>query len=110
MKIEVFYKDKPTATAYIDGNDVRIDYYTDDQVVCLFPRKKMDMITIMECLETRCYPRNRQSIKRILKTLGLKEYNPLEICKITHGIMRNDYTWLRFDDEDIGYENVKIRG
>lgn len=41
-------------------------------------------------LESRCVPRTRYDIAGVLKYYGLKEYNPLEILKITKGELLSD--------------------
>ena len=41
-------------------------------------------------LESRCVPKTRRDIDDILDFLGLKEYNPLEILKITKGELLSD--------------------
>ena len=60
-------------------------------------------------LEGRCMERNRPCLPEYLEWLGLKEYNPYEIVKITHGVMWEDFQWLRFPGEDISWKDVKIR-
>lgn len=37
--------------------------------------------------DSRCVPRERIDLKRVLAELGLKTYNPLRIVEKTHGIM-----------------------
>lgn len=50
-------------------------------------------------LESRCFPRDRQHLKMELKQLGLTEYNPLDICRMTMGRNYKDEQWLTIDDE-----------
>ena len=38
-------------------------------------------------LEERCVPRSRSGIREYLETIGVEEYNPLEIIKKTKGRM-----------------------
>lgn len=47
----------------------------------------------------RCFPRNRIDCKDVLKTLGLKEYNPVRITYITQGVLTCfDMFWVDFED------------
>ncbi len=52
----------------------------------------------MAFLEDRCVPRQRDGIKYYLNELGLDEYDPFEIVKITGGKMSEDNQWLQIDD------------
>ena len=61
-------------------------------------------------LETRCVPRTREGIEGLLRyKYNLRFYSPLGICMQTHGLSMSDFLWLRFNDEKIGYDDVKIR-
>lgn len=64
---------------------------------------------IIEWFEGRCFPKTRDNKDEILKVLGLKEYDPLDIIRITHGVLFDDYIWIKFKGEDITYDQVKIR-
>jgi len=45
-------------------------------------------------LEERCVPRGRDGLREYLETLGLNEYSPLDIIRITKGRMAEDNQWL----------------
>lgn len=49
-------------------------------------------------LEERCVPRNRSGIREYLETIGVEEYNPLEIIKKTEGRMAEDDQWIKLED------------
>lgn len=38
--------------------------------------------------------------------MGLQQYNPYDIVRITHGKMVNDPCWIRFDGETLSYEEL----
>lgn len=64
----------------------------------------------MEFLEHRCVPRTRIGINELLrKKYKLKEYDPLQICKQTHGVSMSDYIWVKFNDEETTWNDVKLR-
>ena len=48
-------------------------------------------------------------INEILKQLGLKSYDPLEIVKKTHGVSYNDFLWFQFEGENYRYEDMKTK-
>ena len=60
-------------------------------------------------LESRCMDRNRPCLLAYLEGLGLEEYNHYEIVKITHGVMWEDFNWIRFPGEEIVWKDVKLR-
>ena len=48
-------------------------------------------------LEERCVPKSRSGIREYLETIGVEEYNPLEIIKKTCGRMAEDNQWLKLE-------------
>ncbi|GHU92704.1 hypothetical protein FACS1894208_00370 [Clostridia bacterium] len=61
-------------------------------------------------LEWRCFPRARANCKQLLSDMNLSAYDPLAICRVTHGRQHEDYVWLRFDGEQVDYEkDIKLR-
>lgn len=109
IKFEVLYKDTVTASVEIDGNKAHIQRFDDCPMHYLFPFGEMDLYGVLEILEGRCFPRNRVNAADLLHKLGLKSYQPLDIIRKTHGLMRNDYVWIRFEGERINYDDIKIR-
>ena len=79
---EVFWKDDITASVNVHGDKVRV---------------------------MRCWDRRREDIDEILVHLGLKEYNPYEIVRKTHGVSWNDYIWFRFPGEKLTSRDVLVR-
>lgn len=49
-------------------------------------------------LEERCVPRSRSGIREYLETIGVEEYNPLEIIKKTSGKMAEDNQWIKLEE------------
>jgi len=45
-------------------------------------------------LEDRCVPRGRAGLREYLETLGLSEYDPLDIIRKTKGRMAEDNQWI----------------
>ena len=84
--------------------DVLLDKPFGDDMSPDYPR-------VMAYLEDRCWPRNRFNIDEILESLGLAEYDPIDIVHKTHGLKHCDYIWLKFDTdpEDLTYDKIKIR-
>ena len=61
-------------------------------------------------LKSRCFEDGRPDLKDILDYHGLESNNPYEWNKLTHGVVYEDFIWIKYDDEDITWEDVKIRG
>lgn len=49
-------------------------------------------------LEERCVPRSRSGIREYLETIGVEEYNPIEIIKKTNGKMAEDDQWIKLEE------------
>lgn len=60
-------------------------------------------------LESRCFPRTRYNAKQLLARLGLTTYEPLDIIRKTHGVQNEDTCWIRFEGEELCYDDVKFR-
>ena len=48
-------------------------------------------------LEERCVPKSRSGIREYLETIGVEEYNPIEIIRKTEGRMAEDHQWIRLE-------------
>ena len=55
----------------------------------------------------RCFPKERVNCQQLLDGLGLKEWNPLDIIKLTHGVMWGDTCWIRFEGETLTYKDIQ---
>lgn len=55
---------------------------------------------VREFIKSRVVPRNRVSIDKLLKRIGLSEYDPYLIFKYNRGSCGKDDTWVKFNDED----------
>ncbi len=106
---EVYWKDEITARVYVSGKDVTVSRFTDNPGKQLFANKKMTRYQLGKILELRCWEKGRLDIGEILANLGLKEYNPYEIVRKTHGVSYNDYIWFRFPGEKLTSKDVLVR-
>lgn len=113
MHMQVFIKEELIAEVDFDPLKKTVwnyKHYIDDVVwlpfgVCMDP----DYDWVESFLESRCPPRKRMNIKELLHNWGLDIYDPLAIVQRTHGLMLGDYVWVKFDDEDITYSDIKVR-
>lgn len=106
---QVMNKNNVAADVSVRNNRVYIKHYDPVKFHCLFPWEETDVFSMLEILEGRCFPRNRANIDELLSAMGLKEYQVMDIIKKTHGLKWDDYTWIRFEGENLTYEDIKIR-
>jgi len=104
--MESYWKDEKTATVRLDAQYAYILRYTNHPVKQIFYADKITRFEFGEILEDRCWDKNRPDLNKILKMMGLDEYNPYEICKRTHGRMYQDSIWFRFPGELITYQEL----
>lgn len=58
---------------------------------------------------TRLPDKTRDDIDDILKNYGLREFQPVKMCRLSHGRNMTDFLWLRFDDEHVTFDDIKLR-
>ncbi|AFQ29875.1 hypothetical protein P4493_05505 [Bacillus thuringiensis] len=77
----------------------------------LFPQgvKRIPLGDIVNFIEWRIFPKEREDCKKLLKQLGLREYDPLEIAKRTKASLVEDGWWIAFSDTDT-FEKDTVRG
>ena len=91
-----------------NGRLERYEVYTSSLVKRLCP-EKTSLPNILAILTDRVICPERCD-EGMLNYLGVKEYNAYDILKKTHGVDSDDFMWLKFDGEDITWDDVKVRG
>lgn len=96
-----FYDDKELCTIiFADFSDktLKAENYVSDVVKTAFGNNKFPTWNdFMDFLEERCIPKERAGIREYLETIGVAEYNPLEIIKKTKGKMAEDNQWIEIE-------------
>lgn len=111
--IEIFNGPDMVAEFDVDYSTEKITNYhryTDDWVISPFGNS--DSVTydmFLGFLESRCPERGRPDLKELLNKWGLEVYDPVGICKATRGLMWDDFLWIRFEGDDVTYDDIKIR-
>lgn len=78
------------------AKEVRIDNKNDDIIHRAFGKSEYPTWDdYLQFLEERCIPKNRMGINMYLESIGVDEYNPLDIIMKTEGRMAEDHQWLR---------------
>ena len=116
VKIEVFDREDLICVIKLDGDTARIYNPSGKKnVFCPYITKEainysVSIQDLDKFLELRCVPRTRVDIDWLLKhRYNMKYYSALGICRKTHGVMYSDFIWLRFDDERISFNDIRIR-
>ena len=112
LRFQYMERDKVTADVEVDYTSKTVSYrpYTTNIYALPFGiRQNPSIADVGRFFESRCFPRERRNCKQLLSDLGLEEYIPLDIVRKTYGRQLEDYCWVRFEGEDMSYEDVKLR-
>ena len=103
----VFYK--KDLICEIDVNFVKetvsFTNYTDK--IPLLPFGTLENATIqdfMDFVEDRVMPQSRYNCEEVLKEINLPVYDSIEILKYNHGLCTDDEIWIKFDGEEVNYD------
>ena len=93
MRLNYFKGDELCTSIDIDEvrRRIRIKNYTSDWLSCAFGRNEHpDFAAYETFLESRCFPRERDKMKLMLKELNLPFYDPFMIVEKTGGRLEGD--------------------
>lgn len=105
----IMNKNRKVCKVVISGLKVTLEKYSDKLSDKQFPTDTPTIEEVYAWIEERCFPESRANKKELLEAMGLTLYEPLEIVKITHGLLHEDYNWILWEGEEINYEDIKIR-
>lgn len=103
IKLNFYNNDTLCSKVLADYNEktVKIKNYINDKIHTAFGvNEHPSWDDYLLFLEDRCIPRKRAGLREYLDALGVDEYEPLEIIKITKGRMAEDNQWI----EVCGYD------
>ncbi len=108
---DTYWGHEKTATITVSADRKSVHYvkYTNEVPKIPYLFDDLSVEHVYRFLESRCMPRQRNCLQQYLDDLGLEEYNPWDIVKITHGVMWEDMMWIKFPDEMTTWEDVKVR-
>lgn len=108
-EFDVLFKDKLCAHVKINpDNSVDVISYSNDIAENPFAVLPCDIFYVDNFMSSRCFEECNASRDFFLKDLGLKTYNPWDIVPLTHGVMLEDFTWVRFKgQENLTWKDVK---
>ncbi|MFC9709398.1 hypothetical protein ACFTRD_14725 [Paenibacillus sp. NPDC056933] len=113
LEFEVLEHDRVIAKVKLDYRNQTVEVWQDHNVLPVFlpfPNKsKVTVGDVLDYFESRCFPRTRHHADKILQSLGLNDYVASEIVKQTHGVLYDDYVWIRFSNEELTCADVHPR-
>ncbi len=103
VKVFLYYDgDIPCSVICCDFSDMTlaVENYVADPILLPFGVNTLPTWDdFMSFLEERCIPRHRAGIRPYLDSIGVGEYQPLEIIRKTSGRMAEDKQWLKEANE-----------
>lgn len=89
--------------------DVICHNFTSDPFDKALPEGKNSWKALMDFMEERTFPHTRYNVKQILECMDMQYYDALEIAIRTHGVQSSDDFYLRFNDEEVNYDDISVR-
>ncbi|MEK4364621.1 hypothetical protein MKX68_19515 [Paenibacillus sp. FSL M8-0212] len=113
LEFEVLEHDQVIAKVKLDYSNQTVDVWQDKSVSPVFlpfpSKSKVTIGDVLDYFESRCFPRTRHHADKVLQSLGLNDYVASEIVKQTHGVLYDDYVWIRFSNEELSCADVHPR-
>lgn len=109
LDFEYYEKDKLCSRVHVDYSSgvVNVENFTDDIVAQAFGRQKVTIDSIDSFFRDRVFDETNVGKDKLLELLGLKHFDAEAIARKTHGMLVHDMFWVRFDNEDLTYEDIK---
>ena len=107
----VMHKNEKVAHVCVssDHKEVSITKYVSDGIKQPFSGNKLDLERVYYFLKDRCFEDGYAELQKVLEKFEMVSNDPWEWNRKTHGVTWDDYFWLKFDGEDIVWEDVKWR-
>lgn len=107
----VMYKNEEVTFIHVssDHKEVSVKKFVPDGIKQPFSGNKLDLERVYNFLKDRCFEDGYAELKHILEKFDMESNNPWEWNRKTHGVTWDDYFWIKFEDEDIVWEDVKWR-
>ena len=105
----VFHENTPVAHVSVsdDHKSVHIEKLVPDGMIQPFCGNKLNLERVYNFLKDRCYEDCFVGLDEVLKTQNMKSNNPWEWNRKTHGITWEDFFWIKFEGEDIEWEDIR---
>lgn len=110
LVVDYFNREDLCTHIEIINGIVTFTNYTEEPLDRAFGNQvEVNLDSFNDFLEGRCLPKTRANIKRALKNLDVDHFDAYAICRKTHGVLWEDFNWIRFNNEDLCWNDVKLR-
>ena len=107
MSFDYMRRDDVMAHVTVSFDGISVINYTDSILNRPFGSNIKPTIRDVECLfEERCFPQGRGDMRDMILHLPTG-YDTLAILEETHGVLVDDYFWIRFEGEKLTWDDVK---
>ncbi len=90
-----------------DDRTVDYSYNANTDIPLLLPPdKRLKIEDVYYIIRSRVFPDNPYTAPMELQRLGLEEYNPYEIIKLTYGILPTDAYWIKRSDDNSSFDDA----
>ena len=113
LGFEYYEKDKLCTKVSVNysNNTVNVVNFTDDIISQAFGKRAVTVEDIDDFFRNRVFPESRVDVDVLLDLLGLDHFDAEAIARKTHGMLWEDFFWVKFDNENLSYEDIKkIKG
>ena len=113
---EYMYKDEVVARVVysnshnlnVGGLPVHQEVYGKHLLDTPMPESQPNMRDLWRFFKSRIFPKHRGNIEELLNDLKIPEKTEAIIRK-THGVLWDDFYWVRFEGESCTWEDVRLR-
>ncbi len=70
----------------LETMEVRSKVYTDEIMLQVFGKRSKTIENVHHFFRSRCFEETNYGLKDLLELLGLQQYNPYDIVRITHTV------------------------
>lgn len=92
--------------ATIKDNKIIKNKHIKDSYRWLFPETESELL---KWIDSRVINKNRSDVPKYLERLGLDEYDPLAIIKVTKCQSLSDNTWFKFNYSDKWEDTIRAK-
>ncbi len=107
MVYHIMWRDEPVADVNLsdDHKTISLIKYMPAGLKQPFSGGEFNLERFYDFLKDRCYEDGCGELKEILASVGMEKNDPYEWVRITHGAGWEDSLWIKFDDEDISFDD-----
>ena len=112
-RMTVMMKDNPMLSIELDGLNIRSTIINEEArehlgLKAILP-ESINIKVFDAWLRYRLPDPTRDDIDLILKKYDVPDFLPYQMCKKSHGIRIQDFFWIKWEGEQVTYNDIRIR-